>query len=67
MVFQVSPPSSPVPGVVDEIRWLVFTFAPAQSLPAELQPTRTFRFGFDARGEPTTDPKVEYVGIGSGQ
>jgi hypothetical protein len=61
MVLHVSPTSSPVPGVVDEFRVMVFEYAPAQTLPMELEPTDTFRFTYDKRGEPVSSPTITWV------
>ena len=61
-VFEVSPADAPLPGVIDELRWVVFAFAPPQLLPPELQFRATYRFGFDARGEATEQPQVQYLG-----
>lgn len=58
--FALSPPSAPLPGSVDELRWLVFAFAPAMDLPPELEPVRAYRFLYDVRGEPATDPKIQW-------
>ncbi|MGC6486162.1 MAG: pilus assembly FimT family protein [Planctomycetota bacterium] len=66
MVLDLSPPEAGVPGVVDEVQLLAFAFAPAQFLPMELQPTRTFRFTYDKRGEPTSSPVVTYEDLGGG-
>jgi hypothetical protein len=60
-VFLVSPAEAPLPGAVDEVRWFQFVWSPPQNLPAALQPVKTFRFGFDARGEATSQPVVQYV------
>lgn len=60
-VFVVSPAEAPLPGAVDEVRWFQFVWSPPQNLPAALQPVTTFRFGFDARGDATTQPVVQYV------
>lgn len=59
--LEISPPESPIAGLVDEVRLSVFAFAPAQLLPAELQPRTRYRLGFDTRGEPLDGPKVEFV------
>jgi hypothetical protein len=60
-VFEVSPAEAPVNGVVDEVRWFVYAYAQAQPLPSELRPAATYRFAFDARGEPTLAPVVRYL------
>jgi hypothetical protein len=36
----------------------VFSFSPVQTLPIELQPRRTYRLVYDARGEPVDHPEV---------
>lgn len=58
--FVLSPANAPVPGTVDELRWLVFAFAPPQDLPPELEPVRAYRFLYDARGEPATNPTITW-------
>ncbi|MFK7739322.1 MAG: Tfp pilus assembly protein FimT/FimU [Planctomycetota bacterium] len=63
MALQVSPPDAPVPGAVDEVRLLAFGFAPEQLLPVEMQPLQTYRFTFDARGEPVDAPEIQYVDL----
>jgi prepilin-type N-terminal cleavage/methylation domain-containing protein len=60
-LFQVSPADSPLPGAVDEVRWFQFAWSTAQKLPPARQPVKSYRFGFDARGEPTTSPVIQYV------
>lgn len=60
LTFVVSPVVDAVPGMIDEVRWLVFAFSPPQVLPPQLQPKRLYRFGFDARGEPTETPVLEF-------
>jgi hypothetical protein len=60
MVFTLSPPDAPVPGMVDELRWFVFSFSPVQMLPIELQPRRSYRLGYDVRGEPVAHPEVQW-------
>lgn len=60
--LELSPGEQPVPGIADEVRVLLFAFAPAQDLPADLQPRRVYRLGFDARGEPGLRQDVEFVG-----
>ena len=60
--FEVSQPDAPLPGVIDEVRWFVYTFSPPQQMPVELQFRETYRFAFDARGEATERPAVKYVG-----
>ena len=66
MVLDISPPAASVPGVVDEVRLLAFAFAPAQFLPMELQPTETFRFTDDKRGEPMSAPVITYEDLTAG-
>jgi len=66
MVLDISPPEGSVPGVVDEVQLLAFAFAPAQFLPMELQPTGTFCFTYDKRGEPIAAPRVTYEDLGEG-
>jgi prepilin-type N-terminal cleavage/methylation domain-containing protein len=60
MTLDISPVDAPIAGIVDEVRLLAFAFAPAQYLPMELQPTETFRFTYDKRGEPVGVPVVTY-------
>lgn len=67
MIMDVSPRSSPVPGIVDELRFMVFGFSPAQQLPMELQPVKPFRFSYDKRGEPVEAPTIVYEQLGAGQ
>lgn len=59
--LEVSPGEAPVPGIVDEVRVLLFAFAPAQDLPVDLQPQRAYRIAFDARGEATSRAEVQWV------
>lgn len=59
--LELSPGDSPIPGLADELRVLVFAFAPPQTLPADLQPSRVYRIGFDTRGETGDQPPVEFV------
>jgi prepilin-type N-terminal cleavage/methylation domain-containing protein len=59
--FEVSPGEAPLPGLVDEVRWFVFSWAPLQTLPPALLPQRVYRLGFDGRGDPTSEPVVEWV------
>ncbi|MBL9078619.1 MAG: prepilin-type N-terminal cleavage/methylation domain-containing protein [Planctomycetes bacterium] len=59
--LELSPVEATVPGTVDEVRLSVFAFAPAQDLPIELQPQKVYRLGFDTRGEPMSNPTVEFV------
>tara|TARA_R110002096_G_scaffold76350_3_gene180503 strand:- start:57 stop:956 length:900 start_codon:yes stop_codon:yes gene_type:complete len=66
MVLELSPTTSPIPGLVDEFRMMVFEYAPAQQLPMELQPTRTFRFTYDKRGEPVEAPKITWEDLEAG-
>ncbi len=54
-LFEIAPADSPVPGIVDEVRLLVFRLAPPQQLPIELVPERDQVIRYDARGE-TRDP-----------
>ena len=61
-VFELSPAEAPLPGACDEVRWFLYTWSPAQNLPPALQPEQAYRFGFDARGEPTAAPVIRYVG-----
>jgi prepilin-type N-terminal cleavage/methylation domain-containing protein len=65
MMLEVSPPSSPVPGLVDEFRIMVFEYAAPQLLPMELQPSRIFRFTYDKRGEPVDAPKITWESLDS--
>jgi hypothetical protein len=65
--LDVSPGAAAVPGAVDEVRLAVFTLAPLQYLPAGLQPARTYRFAYDARGEATSDPAIEWIVHGETQ
>jgi hypothetical protein len=65
MVLDVSPKESPIPGLVDEFRIMVFEYAAAQQLPIELQPTRAFRFTYDKRGEPIDAPTITWVDLDS--
>jgi prepilin-type N-terminal cleavage/methylation domain-containing protein len=51
-VFDVSPGSEAVPGIVDEVRLFAYVFGTAQTLPNLLQPDRLYRLAFDARGQP---------------
>lgn len=62
-VLDVSPKESPVPGLVDEFRILVFEYAAPQQLPIELQPTQTFRFTYDKRGEPVESPTITWESL----
>ncbi|HEX5054059.1 MAG TPA: prepilin-type N-terminal cleavage/methylation domain-containing protein [Planctomycetota bacterium] len=59
--FELSPGDSPVPGLVDEVRFLLYSFSPAQDLPRDLQPARVYRLAFDTRGEPTERPEVKFL------
>ena len=61
-MFELSPSEAPLPGACDEVRWFLYTWSPAQNLPPALQPEQAYRFGFDARGEPTAAPVIRYVG-----
>ena len=65
MVLDVSPRESPIPGLVDEFRIMVFEYSAAQQLPIELQPTRAFRFTYDKRGEPVEAPTITWVDLES--
>lgn len=67
MHLDVSPPAAIVPGLVDELRLLVFRYAPKQSMPIELQPKRDYRFTYDARGEPVEAPTIEYESLEDGE
>jgi prepilin-type N-terminal cleavage/methylation domain-containing protein len=58
-VFEVSPGDAPVPGIVDEIRILVFEWSTAQYLPIDVVPTKVFRVAFDARGAVLGAPAIE--------
>jgi prepilin-type N-terminal cleavage/methylation domain-containing protein len=60
MALDISPVGSAIPGIVDEVRLLAFAFAPPQYLPMELQPTETFRFTYDKRGEAVDAPVITY-------
>lgn len=66
MALDISPPEGAVPGIVDEVRLLAFAFATAQYLPVELQPTQTFRFTYDKRGEATSAPVITYEDLSGG-
>lgn len=59
--LELSPGEQPVPGIADELRVLLFAFAAAQDLPADLQPRRIYRIGFNAHGETGAPPNVEFV------
>jgi prepilin-type N-terminal cleavage/methylation domain-containing protein len=59
--LELSPGESPIPGLADELRVLLFAFAPAQDLPPDLQPRRVYRIAFDARGETDAATQVEFV------
>jgi hypothetical protein len=59
-VFEVVPADGTFAGMVDEVRWFVYAFAPAQFLPVELQLPRPYRFAFNARGEATEQPVVRF-------
>ncbi len=61
-VCLVAPGEGAFLGMVDEIRWFVFTWSPPQNLPPELQLERPYRFAFDSRGEATARPVVRFVG-----
>lgn len=63
-LLSLSAPQEPVPGIVDELRLLAFGFAPAQTLPIELQPKRVYRWAYDSHGDLLTDPVVEYEDLG---
>jgi len=60
-VFEIGPAETPLPGIVDEVRWFVYEMGPPQTLPIELQPTRTFHFTYDLHGAPVAAPEVTYV------
>ena len=66
MTLDISPVEAQVAGLVDEVLLLAFAFAPPQYLPMELQPTETFRFTYDKRGEPLGTPTIRYVDLTSG-
>lgn len=66
MTLDISPAEAQVAGVVDEVLLLAFAFAPPQYLPVELQPTGTFRFTYDKRGEPIYAPTILYEDLSSG-
>ncbi|MEC7726248.1 MAG: prepilin-type N-terminal cleavage/methylation domain-containing protein [Planctomycetota bacterium] len=66
MTLDISPVEAAIAGVVDEVRLLAFAFAPAQYLPMELQPTQTFRFTYDRRGEVVSAPVVTYEDLSVG-
>jgi prepilin-type N-terminal cleavage/methylation domain-containing protein len=63
MTLDISPVASPIGGMVDEFRLMVFEFAAAQLLPVEMQPTRAFRFSYDKRGEPVEAPTITWVDL----
>ena len=67
MVLAISPTESPIPGMIDELRMMVFEYSPAQLLPMELQLTRTFRFTYDKHGQPVNAPKITWVDLEAGQ
>jgi len=67
MVMEISPLSSPIPGIVDELRFLLFGFSVAQQLPIELQPEREYRFTYDKRGDPVHQPEIVYKDLGADQ
>lgn len=60
-VFEVSPAEAPIQGLVDEVRWFVYEFAPSQSLPIELRPARVYRFAYDLHGDPTAEPEIKWL------
>ncbi|MEO6594501.1 MAG: hypothetical protein ABIP94_07095, partial [Planctomycetota bacterium] len=60
-LLELSPGEAPVPGLVDEVRFFLFSFSPAQDLPIDLQPQRTYRLAFDGRGEPSERPEVKFL------
>lgn len=60
-VFEISPAEAPVPGIVDEVRLLVFKLGPAQDLPGELLPARDQVIHYDARGETDDVTTVAFV------
>ena len=47
--------------MVDEVRWFVYELGSPQTLPIELQPTRTFHFRYDLHGAALAAPEVTYV------
>jgi prepilin-type N-terminal cleavage/methylation domain-containing protein len=65
-MFEVVPADAPFTGAVDEVRWFVYTFAPAQFLPHELPLEKPLRFAFDARGEAIERPVVRFQTAGEG-
>lgn len=60
-VFDVAPGDAAVPAVVDEVRLYSYALAPAQTLPNVLQPDRSYRLRFDARGEPLGNHAVRLL------
>ena len=58
--LEVLPSDGPLDCVIDEMRWYVYGFASPQYFPAEVQLDRVYRFAFDARGEPVSQPKVRF-------
>ena len=59
-MFELVPADAPFAGAVDEVRWFVYSFAPAQFLPPELPLEKALRFSFDARGEAIERPVVRF-------
>jgi prepilin-type N-terminal cleavage/methylation domain-containing protein len=59
-VFEVAPGDAAIPGACDEVRWFVYGFASPQNLPREIVLPRELRFRFDARGEATEQPVVNF-------
>lgn len=60
-LFEVVPADSPLDGMVDEVRWFVYTLNTPQFLPSECPLERAYRFAFDARGEATARPTVKFA------
>lgn len=50
-VLDVGPADRPIPGMIDEVRVLAYVLGSPQMLPNQLQPERSYRLPFDARGE----------------
>lgn len=50
-VLDVGPAERPIPGILDEVRVLAYVLGSPQLLPNQLQPDRSYRLQFDARGE----------------
>lgn len=58
--FEVLPADGGFVGAVDEVRWFVYGFGTAQNLPREIVLDRNYRFAFDARGEATARPNLDF-------